>query len=184
MRSPIHLAEDDLDAVLMYAPPRVRNQAEPVLPPTPQLPALLPGRSTQSARSRFSGDRAMMQLQRELALNPDKVPEPPTHGARSLMPVALRVCALGGVAALVAWAFASVPGTRHAAAPTAPASYTPPPGVLRAKDTSVADARPRVLDRRADTSEPPLQAAPAPVPPAPSPAPLAAQTQTKQADAS
>src|SRR5271170_1897944 len=173
MSSPIHHPQD-LDAALMYAPPWARDQGEPVLPPAPTLPAPHPA-------SAFSGDRAMMQLQRQLALNPDKVPEPPTEGARSLMPVALRFCAVGGAAAVVAWAMVSVPGSRETAGTTVPASFAPPAAPVRTKEsTVVAAAQPKVPDQLVEAAEPPRQAAPGVVPPAPQPP----QAAIKQADAS
>jgi hypothetical protein len=173
MSSPIHHPKD-LDAALMYAPPWARDQGEPVLPPAPTLPAPHPA-------SAFSGDRAMMQLQRQLAFNPDKVPEPPTERARSLMPIALRLCAVGGAAAVVAWAMVSVPGTRETAGPTVPASFAPLAAPVRAKEsTMVAAAQPKVPDQLVDAAEPPRQAAPGLVPPAPQPP----QVEIKQADAS
>ena len=57
MSSPIHHAED-IDPALIYAPPKARNRM-------------------RRAR-RFSGDVAMMQLQLQLALDPEAVPEPPS----------------------------------------------------------------------------------------------------------
>ena len=113
MSSPIHHAED-LDEVLHYAPPWAREQGrrEP-LRPSAQLV-----RSPQSLRrldlgdQAFSGDRAMAKLQRQLALDPDAVPEPPVDDIQSLWPMALRLCAVAGVAAAIAWLVISLPGTR------------------------------------------------------------------------
>ena len=41
----------------------------------------------------------MVKLQRQLALDPDAVPEPPVDDIQSLWPMALRLCAVAGVAA-------------------------------------------------------------------------------------
>src|SRR5271170_2616098 len=173
MRSPIHQPKDP-DAALMYAPRWARDQGEPVLPPAPTLPAPRPA-------STFSGDRAIMQLRRQLALNPDEVPQPPTEGARSLMPIVLRFCAVGGAAALVAWTMVSVPGPRETIAPTVSASFAPSAALVHAKEnTIVATAQPKVPDQLVETAEPPRQAEAAPVSPAPSPP----QAETKEADAS
>ena len=113
MSSPIHHAED-LDEALHYAPPWAREQGQR----EPLRPAAALVRSPPSrwrigvADDEFSGDRAMVKLQRQLALDPDAVPEPPVDDIQSLWPMALRLCAVAGVAAAVAWAVISLPGTR------------------------------------------------------------------------
>ena len=113
MSSPIHHAED-LDEALHYAPPWAREQGRR----EPLRPAAALVRSPPSrwrigvADDAFSGDRAMAKLQRQLALDPDAVPEPPVDDIQSLWPMALRLCAVAGVAAAVAWLVISLPGTR------------------------------------------------------------------------
>src|ERR1700735_732749 len=109
MSSPIHHAED-LDEALHYAP---RGAPEGGLRPSAQLV-----RSPQSLRPidigdrAFSGDLAMAKLQRQLALDPDAVPEPPVDDIQSLWPMALRLCVVAGAAAAVAWLVISLPGAR------------------------------------------------------------------------
>ena len=113
MSSPIHHAED-LDEALHYAPPWAREQGlrEP-LRPAAALVRSPPSRwRIGVADDEFSGERAMVKLQRQLALDPDAVPEPPVDDIQSLWPMALRLCAVAGVAAAVAWAVISLPGTR------------------------------------------------------------------------
>ena len=113
MSSPIHHAED-LDEALHYAPPwaREQGQREP-LRPAAALVRPPPSRwRIGVADDAFSGDRAMVKLQRQLALDPDAVPEPPVDDIQSLWPMALRLCAVAGVAAAVAWLVISLPGTR------------------------------------------------------------------------
>ena len=113
MSSPIHHAED-LDEALQYAPPWAREQGlrEP-LRPAAALVRSPPSRwRIGVADDAFSGDRAMVKLQRQLALDPDAVPEPPVDDIQSLWPMALRLCAVAGVAAAVAWLVISLPGTR------------------------------------------------------------------------
>src|SRR5580704_12261086 len=111
MSSPIHHAED-LDEALHYAPPWAREQG------LRERPAAQLVRSPQSLRPidignrAFSGDLAMAKLQRQLALDPDAVPEPPVDDIESLWPMALRLCAVAGVAAAVAWLVISLPGAR------------------------------------------------------------------------
>jgi len=113
MSSPIHHAED-LDEALHYAPPWAREQGlrEP-LRPAAALVRSPPSRwRIGVGDDAFSGDRAMVKLQRQLALDPDAVPEPPVDDIQSLWPMALRLCAVAGVAAAVAWLVISLPGTR------------------------------------------------------------------------
>ena len=113
MSSPIHHAED-LDEALHYAPPWAREQGlrEP-LRPAAALVRSPPSRwRIGVADDAFSGDRAMVTLQRQLALDPDAVPEPPVDDIQSLWPMALRLCAVAGVAAAVAWLVISLSGTR------------------------------------------------------------------------
>jgi hypothetical protein len=113
MSSPIHHAED-LDEALHYAPPWAREQGlrEP-LRPAAALVRSPPSRwRIGVADDAFSGDRAMVKLQRQLALDPDAVPEPPVDDIQSLWPMVLRLCAVAGVAAAVAWAVISLPGAR------------------------------------------------------------------------
>ncbi|HUE18499.1 MAG TPA: hypothetical protein VMQ63_01910 [Stellaceae bacterium] len=113
MSSPIHHAED-LDEALHYAPPWAREQGlrEP-LRPAAALVRSPPSRwRIGVADDAFSGDRAMVKLQRQLALDPDAVPEPPVDDIQSLWPMALRLCAVAGVAAAVAWLVISLPGAR------------------------------------------------------------------------
>jgi hypothetical protein len=113
MSSPIHHAED-LDEALHYAPPWAREQGlrEP-LRPAAALVRSPPSRwRIGVADDAFSGDRAMVKLQRQLALDPDAVPEPPVDDIQSLWPMALRLCGVAGVAAAVAWLVISLPGTR------------------------------------------------------------------------
>jgi hypothetical protein len=97
MSSPIHHAEG-IDPALIYAPPKVRDGMRPP--------------------RRFSGDVAMVELQRQLALDPEGVPEPPgtervtraaSDAARALWPMVLRFGAVAAVAAAVAWGLIMIP---------------------------------------------------------------------------
>jgi hypothetical protein len=107
MSSPIHHAKD-LDAALMYAPPWVRKQTEPMRrPAAPTVGRAL--RRRVSHDQPFSGDLAMAKLQHQLALDPDKIPEPPIDDARSLWPMVLRLCGVAAVAGVVAWFLISAP---------------------------------------------------------------------------
>src|SRR5580692_9143803 len=182
MSSPIHHAED-LDEALHYAPPWAREQGQR----EPLRPAAALVRSPPSrwrigvADDAFSGDRAMVKLQRQLALDPDAVPEPPVDDIQSLWPMALRLCAVAGVAAAVAWLVISLPGTRLLRNEVARANVQLPPPV---PDTPKQDplrtpaAAGLLLQHgltEANASPVPAEAVPAmPAMPAPAPQPTAA----------
>jgi hypothetical protein len=167
MSSPIHQPED-LDAALRYAPPWAREQASrpelPSGPPIERPPRLQRGGWQPS----FSGDRAMVELQRQLAMRPDEIPDPPSDIARNLWPIVLRMCGVTGFAAVVAWAMISVPGTRNAETTQSDAPLTP----IAVNHVKLVHFRPAaeippplVPDGFAEPNPPPQQAATAPVPP-------------------
>src|ERR1700723_1937965 len=111
MSSPIHHA-DDLDEALHYAPPWAREQGVRERPATQLVRSPQGRRPIDIGNRAFSGDLAMARLQRQLALDPDAVPEPPVDDIQSLWPMALRLCGVAGVAAAVAWLVISLPTTR------------------------------------------------------------------------
>jgi hypothetical protein len=169
MSSPIHHAED-LDEALHYAPPWAREQGlrEP-LRPAAALVRSLPSRwRIGVADDEFSGDRAMVKLQRQLALDPDAVPEPPVDDIQSLWPMALRLCAVAGVAAAVAWLVISLPGTRLLRHDTVHADIQVPPPVAETQkqDPLRTPAAAGLLLQRglaeANASPAPAEAMPAP----------------------
>jgi hypothetical protein len=130
MSSPIHHAED-LDEALQYAPPWAREQGlrEPLRPAAQLVRSPRSLRRLDLGGQAFSGDLAMAKLQRQLALDPDAVPEPPVDDIQSLWPMALRLCAVAGVAAAVAWLVISLPGTRLLRNEVARANVQLPPPV-------------------------------------------------------
>jgi hypothetical protein len=144
MSSPIHHAED-LDPALRYAPRWARDRVSPLpgrpLPP----PAVRPARR---ARPEFSGDRAMVELQRQLMLDPDAIPEPLADDPGALRPMVLRFSAVMGLAALIAWVVVSLPGMKRAgeivpADVTTPAlavSPVKPVDLVQAQSTDAAPA--------------------------------------------
>jgi hypothetical protein len=172
MSSPIHHA-DDLDEALHYAPPWAREQGlrEP-LRPAAQLV-----RSPQSrwpidiGNRAFSGDLAMAKLQRQLALDPDAVPEPPVDDIQSLWPMALRLCAVAGVAAAVAWLVILLPGTRLLRHDVVHADIQVPPPVAdtQQQDPLRTPAAAGLLLQHglteANAAQPPAEVTPAAVPP-------------------
>ncbi len=170
MSSPIHHAED-LDEALQYAPPWAREQG------LRERPAAQLVRSPQSLRPidignrAFSGDLAMAKLQRQLALDPDAVPEPPVDDIESLWPMALRLCGVAAVAAAVAWLVISLPGTRLVRHDVEHADVQMPPPVA---DTPKQDplrtpaAAGLLLQHgltEANAAQPPADAMPVAVPP-------------------
>jgi len=113
MSSPIYHPKD-LDPALMYAPPWARDPAQPApssraAPPVewpPQRRRLHDGRN-------FSGDRAVLEVKRQLTLDPDMVPQPPAvENDRPASRLALVICGAAGLAALAAWGIVSLPGAR------------------------------------------------------------------------
>ena len=178
MSSPIHHAED-LDEALHYAPPWAREQGlrEP-LRPAAALVRSPPSRwRIGVADDAFSGDRAMVKLQRQLALDPDAVPEPPVDDIQSLWPMALRLCAVAGVAAAVAWLVISLSGTRLLRHDVVHADVQVPPPVAdtQKQDPLRTPAAAGLLLQHglteANASPVPAEAVPAPTP---APQPIAA----------
>ena len=109
MSSPIHL-DQDTDPGLIYAPPSARKRIRPVTERTMQTRAGTAAAArmiSRKSKPRFSGDRAMLELQRELALDPDLIPEPSSDGAAVMRPLLIRVCSVSALAAFVAWGLVS-----------------------------------------------------------------------------
>jgi len=170
MSSPIHHAED-LDEALHYAPPWAREQGLRERPVAQLVRSPQSRRPMDSGNRAFSGDLAMAKLQRQLALDPDAVPEPPVDDIQSLWPMALRLGAVAGVAAAVAWLVISLPGTRllrhdvvHADVQVPP----PVPDTLKQDPLRTPAAAGLLLQHgltEANSAQPPAEAAPAAVPP-------------------
>jgi hypothetical protein len=172
MSSPIHHAED-LDEALHYAPPWAREQGlrEPLRPAAQLVRSPQSLRPIDIGNRAFSGDLAMAKLQRQLALDPDAVPEPPVDDFQSLWPMALRLCGVAGVAAAVAWLVISLPGTRllHNDAAHANIQLLPPIADTQKQDPLRTPAAAGLLLQHglteANAAQPPAEAMPAPVPP-------------------
>jgi len=170
MSSPIHHAED-LDEALHYAPPWAREQGLRERPVAQLVRSPQSRRPMDFGNRAFSGDLAMAKLQRQLALDPDAVPEPPVDDIQSLWPMALRLGAVAGVAAAVAWLVISLPGTRllrhdvvHADVQVPP----PVPDTLKQDPLRTPAAAGLLLQHgltEANAAPPPAEAAPAAVPP-------------------
>lgn len=110
MSSPVHFAED-LDPALMYAPRRVRDQARTPTEPPVRLVERFEESRKLHRRSAFIGDRAYLELQRKLSLDPDYIPEPPERigDQDALWRIALRLCGVIAFAAAIATALALGP---------------------------------------------------------------------------
>lgn len=111
MSSPVH-HPDDLDAALRYAPPWARRAVSPgAASPGDPGSESPPTHLNDNDEPLFDGDRAMLALQRRLSLDPNEEPDPPVrlHERPTLDRIALRLCAVAGVAALVAWLTIALP---------------------------------------------------------------------------
>jgi hypothetical protein len=109
MSSPIHL-DEDRDTVLVDAPTWARERISSITDPALESrTAILVTAETDSRRlmPKFSGDRAMLELQRRLALDPDLIPEPSPGGAAVIWPLLTRLCSVSALAALLAWTLVS-----------------------------------------------------------------------------
>ncbi len=67
----------------------------------------------------------MVELQRQLILDPDAIPEPLADDPGALRPMVLRFSAVMGLAALIAWVVVSLPGMKRAGE-IVPADVTTP----------------------------------------------------------
>jgi hypothetical protein len=141
MSSPIHL-DDDTDPTLIFAPPWARQRILPVAEPTAR-----PRASTLAAvemrskkfKPKFTGDRAMLTLQRQLALDPDLIPEPSSKGIAVIRPLLIRLCSVTALAVLVAWGLVSYSGVKKTTEIT---TSTP---AIASKNVDVVDVQPSQL---------------------------------------
>lgn len=116
MSSPVHHPKD-LDPALMYAPPWARatrsargfvRRRVSVARPGDAEERWGWGDGEENVEPRFVGDRTMLALRRKLSLDPVAVPVPP--GLNDGIPIeriALRLCVVACVGALVAWVLTS-----------------------------------------------------------------------------
>ena len=106
MSSPIHHLDDDTEPTLGYAPPWARERILPVAEPPPRPRARTPAAVEMSSgkfKPKFSGDRAMLALQRQLADDPGLIPEPSFKATPVIRPLLIRLCSVAALAAFVAW---------------------------------------------------------------------------------
>jgi hypothetical protein len=116
MSSPIHL-DDDIDPTLIGAPAWARERILPVAEPPPRSRASAVAKKMrpEKRKPKFSGDRAMIALQRQLALHPDLIPMPSSKGTAVIRTLLIRFCSVAALAVLVAWSLASYSGVKRAA---------------------------------------------------------------------
>jgi len=139
----------DVDPALLYAPQWARDRAltlpdNAAVPPIEWPPR---GRRVDNVRI-FGEDQALLEARRELALQPEKVPEPPQPdpGDQIVGKIVLRLCCVAGAAAVVAWTLVSMldaksvrhEPTREASAARRPLAVVPikqdsPPAVTTAR---------------------------------------------------
>jgi hypothetical protein len=184
MSSPIDVSED-VDPALRYAPRwiRERTTAERSLTPINGPHARARKVVRTRIRPEFSGDRAMLDLQRRLALNPDLIPEPSSEDSSVLWPILGRLCAVTGLAAALAWGLVSLPAWKkapHMARPEASTSSAALPATpkstnqvkLALVEPPAAPALPTETTVSASPAPPAVAAAP--VDPEPSEPPVTA----------
>ena len=83
----------------------------------------------------------MVELQRQLILDPDAIPEPPADDEGALRPIVLRFSAVMGLAALIAWGVVSIPGMKKASDIIPPDVKAPAMTVDPAKDSVKGPAK-------------------------------------------
>jgi hypothetical protein len=160
MSSPIDEAKDvnpalpaatGVSPVLLYAPQWARDQAQPPTDGGPAPPIEWPPRGRRLDNVRIFDERAALEARRELALQPEKVPEPPQPDPSDQIKTVLRICGVAGAAAVVAWTLVSTldaGSPRHE--PTRTSSTARPVAVAPAKP----DSPPVALAARLDGNSP------------------------------
>jgi hypothetical protein len=105
MSSPIP-HDKSCDPILIYAPRWARERAEGAAGPPHRRVEQPQADQHQDNSPAFSGDRAALELQHQLSLDPISIPEPPLFSSneQSVKPLLLRACGLVAVAAGVAGA--------------------------------------------------------------------------------
>jgi hypothetical protein len=147
MSSPIDEAKDvnpalpavpGVSPALLYAPQWARDQAQPPTDGGPAPPIEWPPRGRRLDNVRvFGDDRAALEARRELALQPEKVPEPPQPDPNDQIvgKTVLRICGVAGAAAVVAWTLVS---TLDAGSPR----HEPARASSTARPVAIAPAKP------------------------------------------
>lgn len=161
MSSPIDEAKDVIPALpaatgvspaLLYAPQWARDRAQPPTDGGPAPPIEWPPRGRRLDNVRIFGDeRAALEARRELALQPEKVPEPPQPDPSDQIKTVLRICGVAGAAAVVAWTLVStLDGGSPRYEPARTSSAAKPVAIAPAKP----DSPPAALAARLDGNSP------------------------------
>lgn len=199
MSSPIQRAKDR-DEALRYAPRWARDPGPAIAGAVPPVNWPVPSQRVSGGQG-FSGDLAMTELQRQLALDPRKVLRPPRAqvGDHFVGKIALRMGGVAAVAALVAWGMMSITGVRLLRNDTVQAGFASPPSTIDpsaqdrgeaagkrpVKQAAMREPSPARVARRENNGAVPPMAAPAPPTPqfTPAPQPAAAVPQPALAKA-
>jgi hypothetical protein len=115
----------------------------------------------------------MVELQRQLILDPDAIPEPSADDEGALRPIVLRFSAVMGLAALIAWGVVSIPGMKKAGDIIPPDVRAPAMAIDPAKESAKdpdkspdrvqaqsTDAAPTVNQGSSSTNNPPPAVSP------------------------
>ena len=149
--------DEHADPKSIYTPPRAR---EPVVATvkhfsrSAQTPLKRNLRSAK-CKPRFSGDRATLKLQRQLAADPESIPEPSAEAGAIIRPLLMRLCSVTALAAFVTWGLVSYSDVRRTAEIVPPSTSTPAiasnqevmtlqPLPLRPSISQIGDAQPAV----------------------------------------
>src|SRR5579871_4168572 len=126
----------------MSAPRRTNAADRPPMDAPPWRHRTKPAAPRDVAAPRFVGDRAAIELRRRLALDGEAVPQPPLDldAGRPVDRLALRVCAVIAVAALVGWGVASFSHARLPPNEARQARAAPAMAVTRVKPVPVQTA--------------------------------------------
>lgn len=127
----------------MSAPPRRHGADRAPIDAPPWRRRAAPAAPRDVAAPRFIGDRAMIELRQRLALQPEAVPQPvDLNGGAAVDRLAVRVCAVVAVAAVVAWGVVSFSHARLPDREARQARVVPATAPIKLADAHAAAARP------------------------------------------
>lgn len=147
MSSPIHRIEDDEDQPFDRRPSWLSGRRKAAEPPRP----------ADIAGPTFSGDRALMELNRQLSRTTDIIPEAPPaleafdNDPENPRPMVWRFFSLVAVAAAIAWGIVLLPTLRNAPTETSQTGSRQTPG--DSDLVKLADATPTTRDQPAAQNE-------------------------------
>ena len=136
MSTPIEEPESS-DPPEEYVPPWARGRVRPGMPVADRVR----DRSLAGANVISGGDRGVLKLRDQLALEPDQLPEPPRQDVKGLWLIALQMCAVCGIAALIAWAMVSLLAPKRTGQETA--RNEAPPRQIASAGTGLVQSQPQ-----------------------------------------